>query len=116
VANAVRICAADVGGVYRWDGYLAQLVAMTGNLPPAYAAAARYQTHTIPIIFVTISDPVGSGFVASFARPGRNATGFVTADALLGGKWLELLKEIAPHVRRVAAPFNPATTHMPIST
>jgi putative tryptophan/tyrosine transport system substrate-binding protein len=73
-------------------------------------AALLQQTHTIPIIFVTISDPVGSGFVASFARPGRNATGFVTADGLLGGKWLELLKEIAPHVRRVAVPFNPATT------
>ena len=68
------------------------------------------QTHTIPIIFVAVSDPVGSGFVASFARPGGNATGFVTADGLLGGKWLELLKEIAPRVARVAVPFNPATT------
>ena len=73
-------------------------------------AALLQQTHTIPIVFVTVSDPVGSGFVASFARPGGNVTGFVTADGLLGGKWLELLKEIAPHVTRVAVPFNPATT------
>jgi putative ABC transport system substrate-binding protein len=68
------------------------------------------QTHTIPIVFVTVSDPVGSCFVASFARPGGNVTGFVTADGLLGGKWLELLKEIAPRVTRVAVLFNPATT------
>jgi ABC-type uncharacterized transport system substrate-binding protein len=73
-------------------------------------AALLQQTHTIPIVFVTVSDPVGSGFVASFARPGGNVTGFVTADGLLGGKWLELLKEIAPRVTRVAVPFNPATT------
>ena len=73
-------------------------------------AALLQQTHTIPIVFVTVSDPVGSGFVASFARPGGNVTGFVTADGLLGGKWLELLREIAPHVTRVAVPFNPATT------
>jgi putative ABC transport system substrate-binding protein len=73
-------------------------------------AALMQQTQIIPIVFVTVSDPVGSGFVASFARPGGNATGFVTADGLLGGKWLELLKEIAPRVIRVAVPFNPATT------
>jgi putative tryptophan/tyrosine transport system substrate-binding protein len=73
-------------------------------------AALLQQTRTIPIVFATVSDPVGSGFVASFARPGGNVTGFVTADGLLGGKWLELLKEIAPRVTRVTVPFNPATT------
>jgi putative tryptophan/tyrosine transport system substrate-binding protein len=72
--------------------------------------ALLQQTHTIPIIFVAVSDPVGSGFVTSFARPGGNATGFVTADGLLGGKWLELLREIAPRLARVTVPFNPATT------
>jgi putative ABC transport system substrate-binding protein len=56
-----------------------------------------------------VVDPVGSGFVASFPRPGGNVTGFVVSESSLGGKWLELLKEIAPHVVRVAIPFNPAT-------
>jgi putative tryptophan/tyrosine transport system substrate-binding protein len=66
------------------------------------------QTRTIPIVFATVSDPVGSGFVASLARPGGNVTGFQALLGSLGGKWLELLKEIAPHVARVAMLFNPA--------
>jgi putative ABC transport system substrate-binding protein len=70
----------------------------------------QQQTRTIPIIFVIVSDPVGSGFVASFPRPGGNVTGFASAEGTLGGKWMELLKEIAPRVTRVAVPFNPATT------
>jgi putative ABC transport system substrate-binding protein len=73
-------------------------------------AALLQQTRTIPIIFATVSDPVGSGFVASLARPGGNATGFATVEGSLGGKWLELLKEIAPRVNRAAFLFNPATT------
>ena len=56
-----------------------------------------------------VADPVGSGFVASFSHPGGNVTGFVTLEGSLGGKWLELLKEIAPRVARVAFLFNPAT-------
>jgi putative ABC transport system substrate-binding protein len=70
----------------------------------------QQQTRTIPIIFVIVSDPVGSGFVASFPRPGGNVTGFASAEGTLGGKWMELLKEIAPRVTRVAVPFNAATT------
>src|SRR5262249_59466550 len=65
-------------------------------------------TRTIPIVFALVSDPIGSGFVASLARPGGNATGFVVTEGSQGGKWLELLKEIAPRVTRVAAMFNPA--------
>jgi putative tryptophan/tyrosine transport system substrate-binding protein len=72
-------------------------------------AALLQQTRTIPIIFANIADPVGSGFVASFPRPGGNATGFVLFEPTIAGKWLELLKEIAPRVARVAAVFNPAT-------
>jgi putative ABC transport system substrate-binding protein len=72
-------------------------------------AALLQQTRTIPIIFANIADPVGSGFVASFPRPGGNATGFVLFEPTMAGKWLELLKEIAPRVARVAAVFNPAT-------
>jgi ABC-type uncharacterized transport system substrate-binding protein len=71
--------------------------------------ALLQQTRTIPIVFATVGDPIGSGFVATFPRPGGNVTGFVTIEGSLGGKWLELLKEIAPHVNRVALLLNPAT-------
>jgi hypothetical protein len=64
---------------------------------------------TVPIVFATVADPVGSGFVASFARPGGNATGFAVYEASLGGKWLEVLKETVPNVSRVIVIFNPAT-------
>jgi putative ABC transport system substrate-binding protein len=71
-------------------------------------AALFQETRTIPIVFAIVADPVGSGFVASLARPGGNATGFVVTEGSLGGKWLELLKEIAPRITRIAALFNPA--------
>jgi ABC-type uncharacterized transport system substrate-binding protein len=71
-------------------------------------AALLQQTRTIPIIFAIVGDPVGSGFVASIPRPGGNATGFTTFEATIAGKWLELLKEVAPRVTRVAFLFNPA--------
>jgi putative ABC transport system substrate-binding protein len=73
-------------------------------------AALLQQTRTIPIVFVQVTDPVGSGFVASISRPGGNVTGFTTTEQTMAGKWLELLKEIAPRVNRVALLFNPATT------
>jgi putative ABC transport system substrate-binding protein len=75
---------------------------------PATAALLQ-QTRRIPIIFALVSDPVGSGFVASFARPSTNATGFTTMEPTMAGKWLELLKEIAPRVVRVAFLYNPAS-------
>ena len=71
--------------------------------------ALLQQTRTIPVVFATVGDPIGSGFVASFPRPGGNVTGFITIEGSLGGKWLELLKEIAPRVNRVAFLLNPAT-------
>ena len=64
-------------------------------------AALQQQTRAIPIVFVRVSDPVGQGFVQSLARPGGNITGFSAFDAPLMGKWLELLKEVAPRVTRV---------------
>jgi putative tryptophan/tyrosine transport system substrate-binding protein len=67
------------------------------------------QTRTIPIIFVLVADPVGNGFVASLPQPGGNATGFIITEGSLGGKWVELLKEIAPRTARIALLFNPAT-------
>jgi putative ABC transport system substrate-binding protein len=68
----------------------------------------RQQTNTIPIVFAMVGDPVGSGFVASLSRPGGNLTGFTPIENSLGGKWVELLKEIAPRVARVAMVFDPA--------
>jgi len=67
------------------------------------------QTRDIPIVFVSISDPIGEGFVASFARPGGNVTGFTNFDSSMTGKWVELLKEIAPDVTRIVFLFNPQT-------
>jgi len=75
----------------------------------AATAAMLQETHTIPIIFVLVADPVGSGFVASLPRPGLNATGFTPIVGSLGGKWVELLKEIAPRITRVTLLFNPPT-------
>lgn len=71
-------------------------------------AALLEQTRTIPIIFINVGDPVGSGFVTSFRRPGGNATGFIPMEGSVAGKWLELLREVAPRVTRVAFLFNPA--------
>jgi putative ABC transport system substrate-binding protein len=67
------------------------------------------QTRTVPIIFVVVADPVGSGVVGSLARPGGNATGFTVMEPTTSAKWVELLKEIAPRVNRTAFLFNPAT-------
>ena len=75
---------------------------------PATAAMLQH-TRTIPVLFVLVADPVGSGFVASLPRPGGNATGFTPIVGSLGGKWVELLKEIAPRVARVTVMFNPPT-------
>ncbi len=81
------------------------LVSMT---TPA-TAALQEQTHTIPIVFAAVSDPLGSGFATSLAKPGGNITGFIDIEASLSGKWLELMREIAPSVWRVAFLFNPQT-------
>jgi ABC-type uncharacterized transport system substrate-binding protein len=80
---------------------------LSNNTPTT--AATLQQTRAIPIIFALINDPIGGGFVASLARPGGNATGFIAFEGSMAGKWLELLKEIAPRVTRVAFLFNPAT-------
>jgi putative tryptophan/tyrosine transport system substrate-binding protein len=73
-------------------------------------AALLKETHTIPIVFTVVVDPVGSGFVHSFARPGGNVTGFQNYEFTMVGKWVQMLKEIAPQVRRVAFVYNPTTT------
>jgi putative ABC transport system substrate-binding protein len=81
------------------------LIAGTGT---ATAAPLLQASRTVPIVFVVVVDPVGAGFVASLARPGGNATGFTTFEYGLSGKWLELLKQIAPGVTRAAVLRDPA--------
>jgi len=71
-------------------------------------AALSHQTSTIPILFFSVGDPVGEGFVEGLSRPGRNITGFINMEASMSGKWLELLKELTPTIKRVAILFNPA--------
>src|SRR5271165_5966550 len=72
-------------------------------------AALHRATRTIPIVFALVSDPVGEGFVRSIPRPGGNITGFSNMEPTMAGKWLELLVEVAPSIRRVAIMFNPDT-------
>ena len=99
---------------YRWGGgnadsmrkYAAELVALAPDVILAHSSAAvaplLQATRTIPIVFTTVSDPVGAGFVDSLARPRGNATGFLVWEYSIAVKWLELLKEIAPRVTRAA--------------
>ena len=90
-----------------------ELVALQPDLllshnTPTTATLLKH-TRTIPIVFAVVSDPIGSGFVASFSRPGGNVTGFTNIEPTMASKWVELLKEVAPRVARVAFLFNPAT-------
>jgi ABC-type uncharacterized transport system substrate-binding protein len=102
-----------VGEVGRIRTFAKELVELQPDVilsrTTSVTAALLQETRTIPIVFVVVSDPVGDGIVASMARPGGNATGFTNIEASLGGKWVELLKEINPGVARVAAMFNPKT-------
>jgi putative tryptophan/tyrosine transport system substrate-binding protein len=82
--------------------------AILGQTMPVIGALAR-ETRTIPIVFVLVADPIGGGYAASLAHPGGNITGFTFVESAMGGKWVELLKEIAPRTVRVALLFNPAT-------
>jgi putative tryptophan/tyrosine transport system substrate-binding protein len=106
----IRWAAADVASMKRFAKELVALqpdLILTQSTPAA--GAMLEQTHTIPVVFVLIADPVGSGYVASLPRPGGNATGFTPIVSSLGGKWVELLKEIAPRLARVTLLFNPPT-------
>ena len=87
-------------------GLPAEVVLAGGSFP---VAALRRETRTTPIVFVRVADPVSQGFVASLAHPGANVTGFSSLEYDLSGKWLALLKGIAPHLVRVALMFNPPT-------
>jgi putative tryptophan/tyrosine transport system substrate-binding protein len=104
----IRWAALDPESVQRYAKELVELQPdlILSHVTPTTVALLQ-QTRNIPIIFVWVSDPVGSGFVGSLARPGGNATGFTPIVGSLGGKWVELLKEIAPHAVRAVALFNP---------
>jgi putative ABC transport system substrate-binding protein len=106
---------------YRWGAgeaeqirkFARELVEMrldliVGHTTPV-VAALKAQTRTIPIVFTQVSDPVGSGFIDGFAKPGGNITGFTNLESSMGSKLGELLKEVAPAITRVAVMFNPDT-------
>ena len=82
-------------------------IIVTTSTPPT--AALQRETRTIPIVFANVADPVASGIVARLDRPGGNVTGFANLEPTLAGKWLELLSEIAPGLKRAAIIFNPDT-------
>jgi putative ABC transport system substrate-binding protein len=107
---------------YRWDAtnaerasaQAAEILTLNPDVIVAHATIvtrAFFQKSTnIPIVFLNVSDPLGEHFVESFARPGRSLTGFTNIEPSIGGKYLELLKKIAPTVTRAAMIFNPAST------
>ena len=112
--------AATCGSTIRWAAgdpdrfrtYAAELVALAPDVILASAsasvAALQQASRSVPIVFANVIDPVGAGLVASLAQPGGNATGFTAFEYGISGKWLELLKEIAPHMTRVAVVRDPA--------
>jgi putative ABC transport system substrate-binding protein len=98
----------------KYHAFAKELVALQPDVIIAHTtpvtAALQQESRTIPIVFVNVSDPIGSGFVASLARPGRNLTGVLQYEAGIVGKWLAMLKEISPRLARVGLLANPKTT------
>jgi putative tryptophan/tyrosine transport system substrate-binding protein len=105
----IRWAADDADRYRRYSEELVALapdVILAGNSPSV--VALQRLTHSVPIVFVNVTDPVGAGFVTSMARPGGNTTGFTAFEYSLSGKWLELLKEIAPNLTRVVVLRDPS--------
>jgi putative ABC transport system substrate-binding protein len=110
----------NIGMEYRWGTgdpdrartFVAELISQAPDVIVAHGTPALTALHratrTIPVVFVSVIDPVGAGYVQSLALPGDNITGFSTFEPEIGGKWLELLKEIAPGLRRVAGILDPS--------
>jgi putative ABC transport system substrate-binding protein len=102
------------GDAERYRRYAAELVALAPDVilvnGPAALAQLQQATRSLPIVFTNVTDPVGAGFVVSVARPGGNATGFMLSEYSTSGKWLQLLKEIAPRVTRAAIIRDPTLT------
>src|SRR5262245_12636587 len=99
------------GGAGRERALANELVALHLDVILAHGTpitmAVQRESRAIPIVFVNVSDPIGAGFIASLARPGGNLTGLTLFEASVAGKWLAMLKEIAPHVSRAALIHNP---------
>jgi len=95
-----------------------ELVALQPDVIVAHtvsvAAALKHETSAIPIVFVSVGDPLGAGFIASLARPGGTLTGLMTFEAGISGKWVEMLKEVVPGLTRAMFVANPKTTPMAI--
>jgi len=108
----IRIDHRATSNPMRTQQFAEQLVALQPDViitqNTATTASVLQQTRTIPIVFVVVTDPIGSGFIESLPRPGGNVTGFIDLEGSLGAKWLQLLKEIAPRVAHAAFLFNPA--------
>jgi putative tryptophan/tyrosine transport system substrate-binding protein len=104
----------DISGPSSAQPAAAELLALAPDLILAHAVpavrAAQQATHTVPIVFIGISEPIALGIVASLAHPGGTTTGFTNLEPTVGGKWLELLKEIAPKVTHVAFMLNPGSS------
>jgi putative ABC transport system substrate-binding protein len=102
------------GSPDRFDALAKELLALQPDVIVASSvpalAAVQAMTDTVPIVFVTVSDPIGSGFITSLARPGGNITGVLLFEASISGKWMTMLKEIAPHLTRAALMANPKTS------
>jgi putative ABC transport system substrate-binding protein len=102
-----------VADLERMRTFAKELVALRPDIlvgqTTGVTAALQRETKTIPIVFLVVSDPVGSGFVESLPNPGGNITGFINIEASLSGKWIEMLKEIVPQVTRAAFMYNPTT-------
>lgn len=106
---------------YRWAGgdigriraFAKELVELSPDIIVAYATpsvvALQQQTKSVPIVFLSVTDPVGQGLVSSLAHPGGNITGFSVFEFSLGTKWIEALKQVAPNLKRVTTIFNPKT-------
>jgi putative tryptophan/tyrosine transport system substrate-binding protein len=110
----IRLDARFAASPDRFQSIAKELVALQPDVILAHStpvvAAVQRESHTIPIVFVSVSDPIGSGFIASLARPGGNLTGFLLYEDGIVGKWLAVLKEISPSLKRAAIIANPKAT------
>lgn len=113
VGNNVHIDLRFAGGPAKFELLAKELIAARPDVifvqSTGFVATVAGQTNTIPIVFANVSDPIGAGFVATLARPGGNLTGLVLYESSVAGKWLSMLKEIAPRTKRVALIGNPKT-------